>query len=237
MISTLDDADGVCGADGLLEALRSPSEAGRLSKLAALHLLNVAMRLGERGDFERAWRARRLAELAGTRAGYANVREEAALAAGTLHELEGALPPAIVAWHEALDRFTALRQPRSAAASHVNLGSAYRAQGELDIAAGHLQDALAWYRDDGDRAGEAAALINLGLVREQQGATMEASRYWIAALATYRLAGDEARQASCLSNLGMHTAVMGELAAGAAMVGEALALCRKLGDRRGEAMA
>ena len=75
--------------------------------------------------------------------------------------------------------------------------------GRYEQAARHQQEAVAIFRDIGDRFGEARALGNLGLARQRQGRYQEAADYHQQALDLFREIGDRHGEAWALARLGV----------------------------------
>jgi predicted ATPase/class 3 adenylate cyclase len=109
------------------------------------------------------------------------------------------------------------------------------AQGDYGPAAALLADALALYRELGDRRGIALTVGTLGAVAQEQGEHERAAALHAESLAAYRELGDKHRIARALGNLGVVARGAGDYARAAALHAESLALARELGDRRGVA--
>lgn len=99
-----------------------------------------------------------------------------------------------------------------------------------------LQEALAGYRQLGDRAGEMKAAIEVAGV--QRSLSMpEAVSSALLAGELARTAGDDAARATALLILGMAYGEAGDRAAARTALEESAALCRALGDLRAEALS
>jgi tetratricopeptide (TPR) repeat protein len=123
------------------------------------------------------------------------------------------------------------------ARSLSRLGCAHMLVGSFELAADHLQQALALFRQAGDRDGEAGALNNLGLVDERLGRYEPATDHLQQALALCRQAGDRSGEARAMANLGSVERQMGRLRRAADHLQQALTLARQIRDRYSEAHA
>jgi DNA-binding SARP family transcriptional activator len=122
------------------------------------------------------------------------------------------------------------------AAALTMLGAANAAQGRLRQAAGHLEQALALCRGDGDRVGEARVFGHLGMVGYCQGRYQRLSAgCHRKALAIYLEIGDHAGEARELHGLGVVDLRQGRYAQAAEHLRRSLALFRDAGLRSGEA--
>jgi DNA-binding SARP family transcriptional activator/tetratricopeptide (TPR) repeat protein len=117
------------------------------------------------------------------------------------------------------------------------LGTVGMRQGRCEQACGHLEQALALYRETGDTRGAGRALSGLGLIGFQQGRYQQAVAYHREALALHRETGDQPGEARTLTHLGLLDARQGCYQEGAGHLRRALALFRATGDRSGEASA
>ncbi|MBK8074412.1 MAG: tetratricopeptide repeat protein [Kineosporiaceae bacterium] len=135
--------------------------------------------------------------------------------------------------HQRLDGH--LTDPWDRAANHTHLGLCYAALGQVATAIGHYQQALAIFREIGDRLGEAAALNNLGLCFADLGQVAAAIDHYQQALTIHREIGDRLGEAADLGNLGSCYAALGQVAAAIDHHQQALTIHREIGDRLGEA--
>jgi tetratricopeptide (TPR) repeat protein len=99
------------------------------------------------------------------------------------------------------------------------------------------QQALALYRDLGDRAGQAWALTGLGWFHQVASEYAPASACEQQALELYRGLGDRAGQADALKGLGEVQQETADYRDAAASYRQALELYREIGDRYGQAWA
>jgi DNA-binding SARP family transcriptional activator len=126
---------------------------------------------------------------------------------------------------------------RAAEAYALNaLGMVERLDGN-PRAASHLQQALALFRETGDRFGAACALTNLGADDWRQGRYPQAASHRQQALALFREIGDQLGEARALKGLGRIECRQGRYRPSAGHFQESLALYRELGDRSNEAHA
>jgi len=121
-----------------------------------------------------------------------------------------------------------------AAISAGNLGSAYRALGQVARAIEYHEAALAIAREIGDRQGEGAWLGNLGNAYSDLGQVARAIEYHEQALAISREIGDRRGEGADLGNLGLAYRALGQVARAIEYYEAALAIAREIGDRRGE---
>ncbi|MFE4960978.1 ATP-binding protein [Streptomyces sp. NPDC056653] len=127
--------------------------------------------------------------------------------------------------------------PHDEADALNNLGRVRRLLGQYAAAGDVHEEALALYRDLGDRQGEADALNALGRARRPLGQYAAAGNVHEEALALYRDLGDRRGQAHALSDLGRVRRLLGQYVVAGDLQEQALALYRDLGDRRGQAHA
>ncbi len=119
----------------------------------------------------------------------------------------------------------------------INLAIAEARQCSHQAATGHLQEALARYREAGNKAGEARALGNLGVACLRQGRYQEAAAYLQQALPMFRESGHRTREASAMDSLGLACLRQGRYQDAATYLQEALDLSREIGSRSSEARA
>jgi predicted ATPase len=109
-------------------------------------------------------------------------------------------------------------------------------QGRADEALRAQEEALALYRDAGDRRGEGLVLGMLGLLHFRQGRIEIARRQLRAALAIHREAGNRWWEGIVLGNLGGIDAEQGRLDEGRRCMEEALVVHHATGNRRDAAI-
>jgi DNA-binding SARP family transcriptional activator/uncharacterized protein HemY len=117
------------------------------------------------------------------------------------------------------------------------LGSTEVRQGHYELAACHLDQALALRRQTGDRVGEARVHGNLGFLAFRQGRAEQAAGHHQLALSLHRETGNRMSEGIALSNLGAAEVRLGRLEQAAGHFREALALSRDTGDQDGQAYA
>ena len=117
----------------------------------------------------------------------------------------------------------------------VKIADANHLAGRLEVAEGHLKQALRSFRAEADLQGEADALNNLGLIAKTRGDLAEAERLHRESLAIKREIGDRQGEAASLGNLGNIAVKRGDLAEAERLQRESLAIEREIGDRQGEA--
>jgi len=140
--------------------------------------------------------------------------------------------------HTALEAARRLGDRDGQAQAHQYLGHAYVALRRHDLAHGHFNQALAWYGELSDRAGEARMHLDISTVLDRQGRYPEATTHAQEGLRLFRAAGDEHGVARALNSLGWDLAHLGDHGPEAiAHCQEALRLLRGLGDRYGQSAA
>jgi tetratricopeptide (TPR) repeat protein len=97
------------------------------------------------------------------------------------------------------------------AAALNNLGMVARSQGNYQEATDYYEQALALFRELGDRQGEANSLMGLGMVARSQGNYKEAIDYYEQALDIMREIDDTAGIASISWNLGLLYEAQGDM--------------------------
>jgi predicted ATPase/DNA-binding SARP family transcriptional activator/Tfp pilus assembly protein PilF len=110
-------------------------------------------------------------------------------------------------------------------------------QGDFGQARTLQEEALALWRELGDRAGIPTSLNNLGAGAYGQGDAARAVALFEEALALRRGLGDRHGIASSLNNLGVVAVYQGDFGRAVALLEEVLALWRELGDRHNTATA
>ncbi len=139
---------------------------------------------------------------------------------------------AVAAQRRAVALAHALGRPYLEAEARNDLGLALHAQGELREARGLYEQALAMFRQAGERgAWEAAVLQNLAAVEIGLGEAETALERHQQVLATQRALGDTAGEAQTLNNLGVLYGNLGELGKALDAYTRALAIFRRSGDR------
>jgi tetratricopeptide (TPR) repeat protein len=103
---------------------------------------------------------------------------------------------------------------------------------DYSAAAASLVQALALYRELGDRLGEADALLGLGIAQLPAGDYAAADAYLVQALALYRELGDRLGEADARLGLGMTHLPAGDYAAADRYLAQALEQYRSLGHIR-----
>jgi tetratricopeptide (TPR) repeat protein len=119
----------------------------------------------------------------------------------------------------------------------TNLGVVCWQLGRLPEATGHLEHALALFREFGDDRGEARTLGNLGVVHSSAGQGEVAAAYHKQALDRFVDLGDRVGEANTLTNLGSVLARLGRPAPAVDQNTRALDIFRELQHRGGEATA
>nr|WP_233580591.1 tetratricopeptide repeat protein [Streptomyces triticirhizae] len=119
----------------------------------------------------------------------------------------------------------------------TDLGMAHVGQNELAEAVARYREALALWRDLGDRAGIADVQSLLGLVHLRRRELREAAASFDEAHAVFRAVGPPHRAATVLANVATVRLRAGELLAAREAAERALREHRALGDRRGEGNA
>jgi non-specific serine/threonine protein kinase len=110
---------------------------------------------------------------------------------------------------------------------------------QSDHAAGRLlgEQALALFREAGDRPGTASALRNLAALAIEQGDLQAARAFGEESLAIYRELGDTSGMTMMLHDLGQIAHQDGDLATAVSFYDQALALKRQQGHKRGIAVS
>jgi predicted ATPase/DNA-binding SARP family transcriptional activator len=106
-------------------------------------------------------------------------------------------------------------------------------QDEYERAAALFEEALALWRDLGDKGRLGDALDGLGLVAQFRGDYARAASIFEDSLALRRELGDRPGIARSLHRLGLAAYYRGEYSRAAALCEEGVALCRELGDKSG----
>jgi len=99
------------------------------------------------------------------------------------------------------------------------------------------EQALAIYREIGDRQGEGNALGNLGIAYSDLGQYPQAIDLYEQSLAIAREIGDRGGEGNTLGNLGLAYFSLGEYQQAIDLYEQRLAIAREIGDRRGEGNA
>jgi predicted ATPase/class 3 adenylate cyclase len=115
------------------------------------------------------------------------------------------------------------------------LGVMKESQRELDTAAEFFEQALALFKEAGDRAGEAACLNSLGVTARSRNDPDEADRHFKAALEIRRSIGDEVGVSASLSNLAIVALDRKDARQSIPLLEEALTIDKKRGDEWGVA--
>jgi tetratricopeptide (TPR) repeat protein len=119
----------------------------------------------------------------------------------------------------------------------TNLGVVCWQLGRHPEAIGHLEHALALFREFGDGRGEARTLGNLGIVHSAAGQAEVAAAYHKQALDRFVDLGDRVGEANTLTNLGSVFVRLGRLGPSVDQSSRALEIFRQLQHRGGEATA
>jgi len=122
-------------------------------------------------------------------------------------------------------------------ASLGNMGIVFQAQGNLEEAFEHYQQALDIDREIGYKKGEASALCNMGNVYEIQGKLKEALEHYQQALDIDREIGYKEGEAGDLNNMGIVFQAQGNLEEAFEHYQQALDIGREIGYKEGEASA
>jgi tetratricopeptide (TPR) repeat protein len=130
-----------------------------------------------------------------------------------------------------------LDDPWINAASNVILGTCYRDIGQITRGIDLHQQALATFRQTGNRAGEAIVLGNLGLCYYQLGQIAQAIDLYEQALTITRQIGGRVSEGSALGNLGGCYRDVGQYARAINRFEQALTIHRQAGNRVGEGSA
>jgi tetratricopeptide (TPR) repeat protein len=130
-----------------------------------------------------------------------------------------------------------LDDPWIDADSKAMLGNSYREIGQIPRAIDLHQQALATFRQTGDREGETFCLGNLGICYRQLGQLAQAIDLYGLALNICRQVGDRASEASILGALGSCYRDLGQLSRATDRNEQALAIFRQADDREGEAIS
>jgi len=234
-----------------LERLAASGERDALERRHALYYLELARAAesGLRGPAQARWLGRLAAEVDNLRAALDWARASGEVATGL--RLAGAL------WRfwqvrgylsEGRGRLedllalgerdgVALPVPAEVRAGALNgAGALAWSQGDYGRAAALCEEALALYRDLGDKGGLALALDTLGFVARDQGNYGRAMALLGESLALYRALGDTWSVAFALNDLGLLAVDQGQYADADALYAESLPLRRALGDERGVAV-
>ncbi|MDJ1168552.1 CHAT domain-containing protein [Roseofilum sp. BLCC_M154] len=99
------------------------------------------------------------------------------------------------------------------------------------------EQALALYREMGNRQGEAASLGNLGLAYQSLGQYQRAIDFYEQSLTLAREIGNRQGEASSLGSLGIAYRALGQYQRAIAFHEQYLTIAREIGDRQGEAIS
>ncbi len=136
-----------------------------------------------------------------------------------------------------LEICTAMRQRHHRALARLERAAVEATGGHLDSATGLLAQALATFREIGDRSGEAMALNRLGDVRRQRGQLAGAQRCLHQALAVWAELKAPVGRARTLQSLGDVHLAAGVFEAAAHAWSQALETFREVGSTEGEELA
>ncbi|MFI7386658.1 AfsR/SARP family transcriptional regulator [Streptomyces sp. NPDC049813] len=147
----------------------------------------------------------------------------------------GLFEESIRAWYTALDAATALGDPSLAAHTRQRLGVALAQAQRYPEALPHLDEALAWFRTDGDTRGLTRTHHSLAEVHVRMNAYEQALPHFARALAGYRELGDQVGESNTLNGTGWALARLGRYASGEAHCRQALPLLQAHEDGEGQA--
>ncbi|HEU5098085.1 MAG TPA: tetratricopeptide repeat protein, partial [Roseiflexaceae bacterium] len=119
------------------------------------------------------------------------------------------------------------------AQAHNLLGLALKMRGEVRLASGHWERAVAYARSARLRQLENRTLLNLGNLSYEQGDLAGAQRRYEQALAGAEAVADSYTVGRIVTNLGNIHLARGEPAAALGQLDQALAIKQRTGDRRG----
>jgi CHAT domain-containing protein len=141
---------------------------------------------------------------------------------------------AIDANTKALPLWKSLGDRRGEAYALCNLGSLYRAKGELATALDYFAQARALLKEAGDAAGQAYVLNERGAAQRALGDPLKTLEDYDQALELRRVAGDKWGEAQILNNIGLAYSRARQHSKGISYYEQALALWRETGDRNQE---
>ena len=217
-------------ATGHLEAALELIDASRDPRSAASALQRLGSIAREQARYDSA---RELHER--SRAIWASLGDPAGVAAaqnylGFVAWLSGDASSGLALCSEALVAFRAGGDLSSAASTLLNLGASALYAGELELAGGHLDQALALARRLGFQEGIAWALHELAIVgRHQRRAFRDAAPLLREALIVHRRLGDRWRVASVLEEIAVSVLARTDPAAAVGVLGAAETLRAQLG--------
>ncbi|HJQ27034.1 MAG TPA: tetratricopeptide repeat protein [Blastocatellia bacterium] len=111
------------------------------------------------------------------------------------------------------------------------LGNARADLGESHQAREHYEQALAFFREVGDRVYEGRVLGNIGLIYSESGENPKALEYLEQALIIHREVGDRASEGRALGNIGIVYANQGGISKALGYYEQELAIQREIGNR------
>ncbi|OQY52113.1 MAG: hypothetical protein B6247_17800 [Candidatus Parabeggiatoa sp. nov. 2] len=118
-----------------------------------------------------------------------------------------------------------------------NIGVVYTKLGDYPKALDFFQQALAIFRDIGDKSGQGKVLTNIGVVYKNLGDYPKALDFFQQALAIFRDIGDKSGQGTNLGNIGSVHLSLGDYPKALDYYQHALAIRQAIGDKRGEGAA
>ncbi|MFB6155386.1 MAG: tetratricopeptide repeat protein [Haloferacaceae archaeon] len=157
------------------------------------------------------------------------------LAAGRLDEAARELRAALHLAEYPPEGADEARVTTLSARCHNELGTVANERGDHETATERYEEALALYREVGDRHGESKCLNNLGTLAYVAGDLGRAETYFEQSLTVDREIGADRNQADTLTNLGVLAKTRGDPERAEARYEEALALYREVGDPRDRA--
>ncbi len=149
---------------------------------------------------------------------------------GDVLQIAGRIDDALAAFREMLTLSYRLDLRRKGGAAHNRIGRLYRDMGSLDLAARHLQTAMALFKAEGDERGVASSIDDIGRLHWLKGeyeAALDALRD---GLSRRRKLADRRSIALSLNNLGQALLDSGEFKQAMDAFEQALAIRREIGD-------
>ena len=133
----------------------------------------------------------------------------------------------------------AVAQEKDLAAGRAAYAEAERARlakpARREEAIKKYEEAIAFYRVAGERAGEASALTNIGVIYNQLGERQKALEYLAMALALHKLVGNQHEEVRTLTYMGFAASALTERQKALDYFNQALRLSQSLGDVANEA--
>jgi len=123
-----------------------------------------------------------------------------------------------------------LDDPQTAATSQATLGDCYRLLGQIPRAIDLFGQALAIFRETGNRRAEGAVLGHLGICYRHLGYLNRAVEHYEQALAISRETGSRRNEGIVLGNLGVCNRYLGQIPQAVDLYRQALAIARETGN-------